>query len=192
MRVFLLIGPPGAGKGTQARKLVEKYGWSYIATGDLLREEIRRGTPLGQQIQKIVEGGRLVPDEIIVQVVASYLDAGRDYLLDGFPRTVGQAEALKELLRQIGGEIGGAFLLEVPEETLIERMIGRAKIEGRTDDTPETLGVRLREYQEKTAPLVAYYEKEGKLHRVSGVGTVEEVFERLNSKVEFLLTEVHE
>ncbi|MEN3039991.1 MAG: adenylate kinase [Bacteroidia bacterium] len=189
MRTFLLIGPPGAGKGTQARRLVEKYNWDYIATGDLLREEIRKGTPLGASIQALVEGGKLVPDELIIELVESRLQNGRDYLLDGFPRTVAQAEALDALLQRRGACLCGALFLGVPEEELVKRLAARAKVEGRADDTAETIQTRLLEYRQKTAPLLAYYKAQNKLHEISGVGSIEEVSQRLEKVVETLLRE---
>ncbi len=187
MQIFLLMGPPGAGKGTQARHLVEKYGWSYIATGDLLREEIRAATPLGREIKALVESGKLVPDELVIALVESRLQGGHAYLLDGFPRTVAQAEALDNLLKQKGATLEGVYFLEVPEAVLIERIAGRAKAEGRADDTPETIQTRLREYAEKTQPLIQYYENQGKLHRIPGTGSVEEVAARLEAAVQRVL-----
>lgn len=187
MRVFLLMGPPGAGKGTQARLLVEKYGWGYIATGDLLREEIRAATPLGRQIQALVESGKLVPDQLVITLVENRLQKGRDYLLDGFPRTVAQAKALDNLLAQKRATLGGVYFLEVPEAVLVERIAGRAKAEGRADDTPETIQTRLREYTEKTQPLIHYYENQGKLHRIPGIGSVEEVSARLEAAIQAVL-----
>lgn len=189
MRVFLLLGPPGAGKGTQARRLVEKYGWGYLATGDLLREEIKRGTPLGKQIQPLVENGKLVPDELIIAIVGNHLHAGRDYLLDGFPRTVPQAEALDKFLSSRGAVFKAAFLLEVPEAVLLERISNRAYTEGRSDDNPEVIRTRLQEYHTKTAPLIDYYHQRGLLYRISGVGTVEEVTQRIENYLSPLLRE---
>lgn len=189
MRVFLLLGPPGAGKGTQARKLVEKYKWAYLATGDLLREEIKKGTPLGKQIQPFVENGKLVPDELIIALVGSHLQEGRDYLLDGFPRTVPQAEALDRLLKSQGAVFKAAFLLEVPEEVLLQRISNRAGIEGRSDDNPEAIRTRLQEYHSKTAPLIDYYHRRGLLYRIPGVGTVEEVTQRIENCLSPLLRE---
>lgn len=187
MQVFLLMGPPGAGKGTQARLLVEKYGWGYIATGDLLREEIRSGTPLGRQIQALVESGKLVPDALVIALVESRLQEGRNYLIDGFPRTVAQAEALDQLLLRKGATLAGVYFLEVPEAVLLARMAGRAQAEGRADDTPETIQTRLQEYAQKTQPLIHYYEKRGKLHRILGTGSVEEVLSHLEAAIQPVL-----
>lgn len=187
MRVFLLMGPPGAGKGTQARLLVEKYGWGYLATGDILREEIRAATPLGKQVQALVEAGKLVPDELIIQLVEAHLQGERDYLLDGFPRTVGQAEALDQLLLRKGATLAAVYFLEVPEAVLIQRIAGRAQAEGRADDTPATIQTRLEEYAQKTQPLLHYYEKQGKLYRISGTGSVEEVQGRLEAAIQPVL-----
>lgn len=187
MQVFLLVGPPGAGKGTQARRLIEKYGWGYLATGDLLREEIRKGTPLGEQIRHLVEAGQLVPDDLITALVESRLEEGRDYLLDGFPRTLGQAQALDSLLERKGARLKGVIFLDVPPEVLIQRIIHRAQIEGRADDTPDTVQTRLNEYRAKTAPLLSFYEQKGCLYPIAGVGTVEEVTQRIEAVVESLL-----
>ncbi|MCS7297580.1 MAG: adenylate kinase [Bacteroidia bacterium] len=188
MKVFLLMGPPGAGKGTQARKLVEKYHWTHIATGDLLREEIRLGTSRGQAVQALVESGKLVPDELMIELVESRLTDGGTYLLDGFPRTLGQAQALEELLTRKGAQLTGVLFLEVPEAELIQRLLRRSHAEGRADDTPHTIQTRLQEYRAKTAPLLSYYEERGILYRVPGLGDVEEIGNQIAKIVETLLS----
>ncbi|GIV25227.1 MAG: adenylate kinase [Bacteroidia bacterium] len=187
MQVLLLMGPPGAGKGTQARRLVEDYGWAYLATGDLLRQEIQAGTPLGKNIQALVEGGKLIPDQLIVSLVEQQLQEGRTYLLDGFPRTVGQAEALEALLRRKNARLLGALFLEVPEDTLLARIQGRAQVEHRADDSLDTFRIRLEEYHQKTRPLAAWYEERGLLRRINGVGSIEEVHHRLKEAIGELL-----
>jgi len=189
MQVLLMMGPPGAGKGTQARRLIEEYGWAYLATGDLLRQEIQAGTPLGQNIQALVESGKLIPDELIVSLVEKQLQEGQTYLLDGFPRTVGQAEALEALLRRKNARLLGVLFLDVPQEVLLERIAGRAQAENRADDNLSVFRIRLEEYRQKTLPLVSYYEKKGLLRKVNGVGSIEEVHRRLKAKVEELLTQ---
>jgi adenylate kinase len=182
MRVIFL-GPPGSGKGTQAKLLAGRTGVPAISTGDILREAVRQGTPLGRRAKAIMDAGELVPDEVVIGLIrerTSGADARDGFLLDGFPRTIEQAWALDELLAGNGAALDGVINLLVPEKTLIERMLGRAAQEGRSDDRPETVAERLRVYREKTAPLVDHYRKLGVLSEVDGSGTVDDVAERID------------
>ncbi|ADI14186.1 adenylate kinase [Truepera radiovictrix] len=180
--VLLLIGPPGAGKGTQAEKLARARRLKKLSTGDMLRDHVSRGTELGLRAKAIMEAGELVPDEVIVGMVRDEV-AGMTpvrVLFDGFPRTGPQAEALDRLLADLGATITAAVLLEVDTEELIARLVKRAAEQGRTDDNEATVRTRMNVYSAQTAPLVTYYETTGKLRRVDGVGSVEEVFARIS------------
>lgn len=175
----IFLGPPGAGKGTQAARLAEELSFKKLSTGDLLRDHVARGTPLGQQVKPIMDRGDLVPDELILALIREEL-ADR-VILDGFPRTLPQAEALDRLLAETGTRLLGVVLVEVPEEELVRRLLRRAELEGRSDDNAETIRRRLEVYREKTEPLVHYYEKKGVLRRVDGLGTPEEVYARIRA-----------
>lgn len=190
---ILLIGPPGSGKGTQARLLAQRLGIPAISTGDMLRDAVREGTPLGRQVQTVMERGDLVSDDTMVAVIRERLaapDAGQGFILDGFPRTVAQAEALERLFAAgqngSGGNepgISAVLNLSVPERVLIERLSSRSDQEGRADDRPETILERLRVYSDKTAPLVRHFRDRGMLTDVEGVGEVSEVAERIHRAV---------
>ncbi|MEN2982151.1 MAG: adenylate kinase [Thermus sp.] len=175
----IFLGPPGAGKGTQAARLSEELGFKKLSTGDILRDHVARGTPLGQQVKPIMDRGDLVPDELILALIREEL-ADR-VILDGFPRTLPQAEALDRLLAETGTRLLGVVLVEVPEEELVRRMLRRAELEGRSDDNEATIRRRLEVYGEKTAPLIQYYEKKGALKRVEGVGAPDEVYARIRA-----------
>jgi adenylate kinase len=180
---LIFLGPPGSGKGTQAKLLAERLGVPAISTGDMLREAVRRGTPLGRRAQAIMEAGELVPDEVVIGLVRERTglpDARNGFLLDGFPRTIEQAEALDRILEGNGAAVDGVINLLVPEGTLVERLLGRAALEGRSDDRRETVAERLRVYREKTAPLVERYRGLGLLLDVDGSGSVEEVAGRID------------
>ncbi len=182
MRVVFL-GPPGSGKGTQAKLLAERLMVPAISTGDILRAAVRDRTPLGMQAQAIMEKGELVSDALIVALIRDRIareDARRGFILDGFPRTLEQGRALEDLLGESGEGLSAAVNFEVPEATLVERMLGRAKAEGRADDRPETFRERLRVYREKTEPLIGFYESRGLLADVDGVGAVAEVASRVD------------
>ncbi len=173
----IFLGPPGAGKGTQAARLAEELGFKKLSTGDILRDHVARNTPLGQRVKPIMDRGELVPDDLILELIRAEL--AERVILDGFPRTLPQAEALDRLLAETGTRLLGVVLVEVPEEELIRRMLRRAEIEGRSDDNEETIRRRLEVYREKTEPLVQHYAARGSLRRVEGLGTPEEVYARI-------------
>lgn len=184
----VLFGPPGSGKGTQSAHLVSKYGFVHLSTGDLLRKEMKEGTPLGLEAKSLIEQGALVPDAVVVGMIESAVDnnpQARGFLFDGFPRTVAQAQALDALLQQKGSAIGTVLFLEVNQEELIKRLIGRAQTSGRLDDAdPEVQRKRQMVYQQETLPVADYYAQSGLVNRVEGEGAVEEIFERLCSLID--------
>jgi adenylate kinase len=182
MRVVFL-GPPGSGKGTQAKLLAERLGVPAISTGDILRAAVREKTPLGIQAQAVMEKGDLVSDDLIVALIRERIarpDARGGFLLDGFPRTVAQGEALEKVLAGNGESLSAVINFLVPESELVGRMLGRATAEGRADDRPETIRERLRVYREKTEPLIGFYRKRDLLAEVDGVGGVDDVAGRID------------
>jgi adenylate kinase len=181
---LILLGPPGAGKGTQAQHLVAKYGLIQLSTGDMLRAAVKAGTPVGRQVQDIMAQGALVPDDVVVTIVEQRIeqpDARKGFILDGFPRTVAQAEALDRMLAKHGLALDAVIELRVDEAALIRRIesrIAETKARGeplRPDDNPEVLHRRLMAYREQTAPLIAYYRRHGMLHSVDGMAPIPEV-----------------
>ena len=183
---LIILGAPGSGKGTQGALLSTRLGIPRISTGDLLRAAVKDGAPLGKKAKQYMDQGLLVPDDVILGLIAEVLrsaDARNGVLMDGFPRTLAQAEAVDALLAAQGRVVDRVLLIDVPEDALIERMVKRAVIEGRADDTPETIRRRQRVYHEQTAPLVAFYEERGLVARVDGFGTVEEIAERMHEAV---------
>ena len=171
---LILLGPPGAGKGTQAQRLVSKHGIVQLSTGDMLREAVAEGSELGNKVQGIMASGALVDDATMAEVVRDRLarqDARGGFLLDGYPRTLPQAEALAGILRDAGLSLDAVLLVEVPEDELVRRTLQR----GRADDREEVVRERLRVYREKTAPLIGYYRERGLLHEIDGHQLVEEV-----------------
>ena len=178
MKNLVIFGAPGSGKGTQSDLLVAKYGFRHISTGDVLRAEIKQGTELGRTAQQFIDKGQLIPDELMIEMLASVYDSlcpCEGVIFDGFPRTIPQAEALKKMLAQRGTEVSAVLQLEVPEEMLTERLLNRGKTSGRADDNAETIRKRLEVYHSQSAPLAAWYTAEGKLHAIKGYGALEEI-----------------
>ena len=178
MKNLVIFGAPGSGKGTQSDLLVAKYGFRHISTGDVLRAEIKQGTELGRTAQQFIDKGQLIPDELMIEILASVYDSlcpCEGVIFDGFPRTIPQAEALKKMLAQRGTEVSAVLQLEVPEEMLTERLLNRGKTSGRADDNAETIRKRLEVYHSQTAPRAAWYTAEGKLHAIKGYGALEEI-----------------
>ncbi len=190
MKNIVIFGAPGAGKGTQSDKLIEKYGLGHISTGDVLRNEIKNGTELGQTAKGYIDNGQLIPDDLMVSILASVYDGfGKEHagvIFDGFPRTIPQAEALKKMLAERGHQIDAMIELSVPEDELMARLLNRGKLTGRSDDNEETIKKRLDVYHNQTAPLIDWYENEGIHHHVEGLGTVDEIFGRVCAVVDVL------
>jgi adenylate kinase len=179
-----LLGPPGSGKGTQAQRLRDRCGFATLATGDLLRAARLAGTDLGRRASEYMDRGDLVPDELIVEIVRDAIKSldGKPILLDGFPRTVAQADALAGTLAACGRELTAAVLVDVPDDVVVERISGRRQ--GRKDDRPETVRARLRVYHRETEPLVAYYDERGLLRRVDGGQDADAVEAAVNAEIE--------
>lgn len=176
MKNIVIFGAPGAGKGTQSDFIVEKYGLTHISTGDLLRKEIADQSPLGLRIKDIMDAGQLVSDDIVVEMIDNAIARDtKGILFDGFPRNVAQAETLDCLLAKHGRTLTCMVRLDVPREELIRRMLERAKVSGRSDDNEETIKHRLVEYENKTLPVAAYYEKQGKEVKINGLGDIKRI-----------------
>lgn len=182
-----LFGPPGAGKGTQSKKLLEKYNLTYISTGDMLRAEIAEGSSLGLEAKSIIAGGGLVSDELIVRIIEKTIQtntSSKGILFDGFPRTTVQAYILEGLLLKLNSSLDCMISLEVPDEALIERLLLRAETSGRSDDTLEVIKVRLKEYNIKTKPVADFYAKKNKYFPINGVGEIDDIFDVIVDTIE--------
>jgi adenylate kinase len=183
---LILFGPPGAGKGTQAVKIARQYNWKHISTGDILRAEVSGCTSLGVKVKTMMEAGHLVPDELLVEIMESVFLKHRDvegFVLDGFPRTLNQAEELDRMLLKIGQKVNLVLALEVDVDELAARLVNRALEQGRKDDTEEVIKHRLVQYLHHTKPLVDYYKEQGTYQEVYGVGTIDDIFAQLCSVI---------
>lgn len=185
---LILFGPPGSGKGTQSEKIIEKYGLVHLSTGDILRNERKLKTPLGIAAQEYIDKGQLVPDEVVIGMIETAIDANKDvkgFLFDGFPRTVAQATALDTLLDKKNTAIATVLFLQVEEEELIARLLNRGKTSGRSDDTDESiLRNRQKVYKEETLPVADFYNNLNKVIRVEGTGSIDDIFNRLCSNID--------
>jgi adenylate kinase len=209
MMDFILLGPPGAGKGTQAKLMIDKWDIPQISTGDILRAAVREGTTLGIEAKGFMDSGELVPDRVVIGIIAERLkegDAADGFILDGFPRTIPQAEALQEILVELGRNIDHVISIEVDDDELVTRLTGRRMCKGcgesfhvvfnpsskegvcdrcsgelyqRDDDKEETIRQRLAVYSDQTEPLIEYYDKQGKVRRIEGTGSIEDIFTRV-------------
>lgn len=185
---FVLFGPPGAGKGTQSEKLINKYNLIHLSTGDILRYEISMGTELGTEAKKLMDQGLLVPDEVVIGMISNKLDSSKEangFIFDGFPRTVAQAEALDKLLESKKSLIAGMIALVVNDEELEKRLLNRGINSGRPDDAnPEVIRKRIVEYNSKTAPVANYYKDQDKFTSINGIGSVDEIFDSICSVID--------
>lgn len=188
---IVIFGAPGSGKGTQSDKIIDKYHLFHISTGDVLRDNMRRGTELGKVAKGYIDQGQLVPDELIIDLLAQVLDENKDkaadgVIFDGYPRTIPQAEALEQLLADRGTRIDAVVGLEVPDEELIKRILLRGQLSGRADDNEETARKRLEVYYNQTSPLKAYYEEQGKYLAINGMGTIDGIFNQIRQELDKL------
>jgi len=190
MIYIVIFGPPGSGKGTQSERIIDKYGLTHISTGDMLRLEMKNGTELGDKAKNFINQGQLVPDEVIIGMIKNKISAvenqSKGIIFDGFPRTVAQAQALKELLYQRGERIELMLDLIVERQELLNRLVKRGETSGRADDTPETIENRLKVYEEVTSPVIQFYKNEGCYRSITKIGTIDEIF----SEVEKILDPV--
>ena len=180
MKNIVIFGAPGSGKGTQSDKMIEKYGLNHISTGDVLRAEIKKGSELGKTAASFIDQGQLIPDDLMVSILASVYDSFGDHkgvIFDGFPRTIPQAEALKKMLDERGDKVAAMIELDVPEEELMKRLLLRGQQSGRADDNEETIKKRLVVYHSQTQPLIEWYDKEGIHYHIDGLGDQDRIFD---------------
>ncbi len=183
---LILFGPPGAGKGTQAVKIAEKFGWKHISTGDILRAEVSQGTPLGLKVKTVMDAGHLVSDELLIEIMESVFvnnSPVKGFVLDGFPRTLNQARELDRMLLKHGHTVSLVLALEVDEDELVARLLKRAQDQGRKDDTEEVIKNRLVQYHHHTKPLIDYYLDKKLYQEVHGMGTIDDIFSQLCSVI---------
>ena len=186
---IVIFGAPGSGKGTQSKMIVERYGFDYISTGDMLRQAISQGSELGRTAKEYIDRGQLVPDDLIVRLIADFLDGkhgSKGVIFDGFPRTIPQAEALKQMLSERGHQVSAMIELDVPEEELMKRLVLRGQQSGRSDDNEETIKKRLGVYHSQTAPLIEWYRQEGIHHHIDGLGELDRIFGDISAVIEAL------
>ena len=184
---LVLFGPPGSGKGTQSENILKAYRLMHISTGDLLRDEVGRQTPLGIEAKKYMDQGFLVPDEVVIGMISGKIDeqpGARGFIFDGFPRTKAQAEALDKLLEFKNTQIHLVLSLEVPEAELVRRLVSRGETSGRSDDTEDVIAKRIKEYYAKTEAVASHYEAFGKVERVKGDNSIEETFKQLSKEID--------
>jgi adenylate kinase len=187
--MLVFLGPPGVGKGTQAAKLAADLKLPHISTGDIFRDHLKRGTELGKKAREFMDAGMLVPDKLVVDLVADRTgnaDCDSGYILDGFPRTVNQAEELDRALTERVEGVSAVLCFDAPRQVVIDRIAGRARKEGRADDTPETVKKRLEEYDAQTGPLVPYYRDHGVLHEFDAQGAIDEIYRQVRKVVDGL------
>ena len=190
MKNIVIFGAPGSGKGTQSDLMIGKYGFNHISTGDVLRSEIKNGTELGKTAKEYIDNGQLIPDELMVSILAGVYDSfGKEHkgvIFDGFPRTIPQAEALKQMLSERGHKVAAMIELDVPEEELMQRLIKRGQQSGRSDDNAETIKKRLDVYHSQTAPLIEWYRNEGVHHHIDGLGELNRIFADISGVIDAL------
>ena len=184
---IVIFGAPGSGKGTQSERIVEKFGLDHISTGDVLRAEIAAGSELGKSAKALIDNGQLIPDAMMVDILAAKFDTfvgSKGVIFDGFPRTIAQAEALKVMLNERGQDVTAMIELDVPEEELMDRLLKRGQMSGRADDNEETIKKRLVVYNEQTSPLKEWYKKEGKHCYINGSGELDRIFADIVAAIE--------
>ncbi|MBK8043280.1 MAG: adenylate kinase [Haliscomenobacter sp.] len=195
MIALILFGPPGSGKGTQAAKLMDKYGLIHISTGDLFRYEMGNNTPLGLEAKSYMEKGQLVPDSVTIGMLRNKVEAhpeAKGFIFDGFPRTLAQSVALDSLLAEQGAEVSGLIMLDVSDDEITRRILGRGLVSGRADDLDEAIiRKRIEVYKNETSPVFDYYHQKGKSHQIFGIGTIDDIFERLCATIEGFEAEPH-
>ena len=187
MKNIVIFGAPGSGKGTQSDMMIEKYGLNHISTGDVLRAEIKKGTELGKTAACFIDNGQLIPDDLMVNILASVYDSFGDHkgvIFDGFPRTIPQAEALKKMLDKRGDKVAAMIELDVPEDELMKRLILRGQQSGRADDNEETIKKRLVVYHSQTQPLIEWYKKEGIHYHINGLGDLDRIFADISEVID--------